>query len=77
VSTNKGHVLVVEDDEETRRLVKAVLQRAGYELTLAADGAVGLERPVEGDAFGLELRTEGAAAWTLPNRSTSRPGSVR
>ena len=33
-----GSILVVEDDASIRRLVKMVLERAGYEVEQAADG---------------------------------------
>jgi DNA-binding NtrC family response regulator len=36
-------ILVVEDDEAVRTLAARALQRAGYIVDLAADGAVGLE----------------------------------
>lgn len=37
------HVLAVDDDKNTRRLYRAVLERAGYAVSLAADGAEALE----------------------------------
>lgn len=37
-------ILVVEDDENARRLMETVLRRGGYEVTCAADGAEALER---------------------------------
>jgi len=36
-------VVVVEDDEDTRELLKTVLQRRGYEVATAADGLDGLD----------------------------------
>ena len=36
-------VLVVEDDEPTRRLLKAVLSRAGYQGDFASNGAEAIE----------------------------------
>jgi CheY-like chemotaxis protein len=38
-----GVVVVVEDDEDTRELLKTVLQRRGYEVATAADGLDGLD----------------------------------
>jgi len=38
-----GVVVVVEDDEDTRELLKAVLQRRGYRVATAADGLDGLD----------------------------------
>ena len=37
------HILVVEDDKNTARLMKAVLSRAGYEVFQAGDGIDALE----------------------------------
>ena len=37
-----GVVVVVEDDEDTRELLQAVLQRRGYRVATAADGLDGL-----------------------------------
>lgn len=37
-----GVVLVVEDDEDTRELLKVVLERRGYRVLTAADGIDGL-----------------------------------
>jgi CheY-like chemotaxis protein len=37
-------VLVIEDDPHVARLLTAVLWRAGYEVTAAADGRAGIER---------------------------------
>ena len=36
-------ILVVEDDESLRRLFEQMLVRAGYEVTIAADGAKALK----------------------------------
>ena len=38
-----GVVVVVEDDEDTRELLKTVLQRRGYQVAIAADGLDGLD----------------------------------
>ncbi len=37
------HIMVVEDDINTRKLMKAVLEQNGYDPVLAKDGAEGLE----------------------------------
>lgn len=39
----KGHILVVEDDPEIRRLVQLVLQDTGFQVALAADGPAAVE----------------------------------
>ncbi len=37
------HIMVIEDDANTRRLMKTVLEQNGYEPILAADGVEGME----------------------------------
>ncbi len=48
-STEKQNILVVEDNENARRLLDTILRSAGYEVTLAPDAEEGL-RILEGDA---------------------------
>jgi DNA-binding response OmpR family regulator len=38
----KGSVLVIEDDQSIRKLVRAVLAREGYDVEVAADGVEGV-----------------------------------
>jgi len=47
-STEKQNILVVEDNENTRRLLETILRGSGYEVTLAPDAEEGL-RILEGD----------------------------
>jgi len=46
--TEKQNILVVEDNENTRRLLETILRGSGYEVTLAPDAEEGL-RILEGD----------------------------
>jgi DNA-binding response OmpR family regulator len=39
----KGRILVVDDEDEIRRLVRRAAESAGYEVTEAANGALGLD----------------------------------
>jgi DNA-binding response OmpR family regulator len=39
---NAHHVLVIDDDSNTRALLKLLLEQHGYHVLLAADGEVGL-----------------------------------
>lgn len=39
---SRGHVLVIDDDEDVRTAVRELLERAGYELSEAAGGLEGL-----------------------------------
>jgi len=48
-STQKQNILVVEDNENTRRLLETILRSAGYEVTPAPDAEEGL-RILEGNA---------------------------
>ena len=48
-STQKQNILVVEDNENTRRLLETILRSAGYEVTPAPDAEEGL-RILQGDA---------------------------
>ena len=48
-STQKQNILVVEDNENTRRLLETILRTAGYDVTPAPDAEEGL-RVLQGDA---------------------------
>ena len=48
-STQKQNILVVEDNENTRRLLETILRSAGYEVTPAPDAEEGL-RILNGNA---------------------------
>ena len=43
-SIQKQNILVVEDNENTRRLLETILRSVGYEVTLAPDAEEGLRR---------------------------------
>jgi len=47
--TQKQNILVVEDNENTRRLLETILRSAGYEVILAPDAEEGL-RILQGEA---------------------------
>jgi len=62
-STQKQNILVVEDNENTSRLIVTFLQRTGYEVTLAPDAEEGLgilESDVAVDLVLLDLFLPGA-----------------
>jgi len=48
-SKQRQNILVVEDNENTRRLLETILRSSGYEVTLAPDAEEGL-RILQGDA---------------------------
>jgi len=57
----QNHILIVDDDAETRSLLQAYLQKQGYRVTVAADGkalrrAVDVARP---DLIVLDLMLPG------------------
>ncbi len=60
-------ILYVEDDEDTRVLVKRVLEGEGYEVIVAADGIEGISRlEKEGaDLVLLDIITPGMSGWDV------------
>jgi CheY-like chemotaxis protein len=54
-----GKILVVEDGPDNQRVIRHVLERAGYEVTIAENGLVGVELALaaadEGTPFGVVL----------------------
>ena len=54
-STPKQNILVVEDNENTRRLLETILRSSGYEVTLAPDAEEGLRILQSDDAVDLVL----------------------
>ena len=44
-----AHILVVDDDAETRKLFAIRLEKAGYRISEAADGVQALERVADRD----------------------------
>jgi DNA-binding response OmpR family regulator len=62
-STNKQNILVVEDNENARRLLDTILRSAGYEVTMAPDAEEGLrilESATPVDLILLDLFLPGA-----------------
>lgn len=47
------HILVVDDDEGTRKLARAVLEMQKYRVSEAADGSQALVRIASGEVFSL------------------------
>src|SRR5438067_4342971 len=50
-----AHILIVDDEAVVRTLARTVLERAGYRVTLAADGDEGLRLFGQGDGVDLVL----------------------
>jgi signal transduction histidine kinase/DNA-binding response OmpR family regulator len=62
-----GNVLVIDDNERARELLRGTLESDGYTVTTAADGAEGmrLARECPPDVITLEALMPGAAAWSI------------
>jgi CheY-like chemotaxis protein len=75
-----ARILVIDDDPGIRSFVSDLLEYAGYEVNVAADGAEGL-RVIEGsapDAIVLDLMMPVVNGWEFVARcDTMRPRSFR
>jgi CheY-like chemotaxis protein len=78
-SVGTERVLVVDDQNEIRDLVRDVLQGAGYVVTMARDGAEALER-IQAQAFDLvitDLGMPGISGWEVARESRRMRPEVR
>ena len=73
---DRKRVLVVDDEEFVRLLVGQILDRRGYEVDLAADGAAALARidARRPDLVVLDLMMPGMDGWTLLEHMRGRTG---
>lgn len=53
--SSPAHVLIVDDESIIRTLARTILEREGYRVTLAADGAEALARFQQGEGIDLVL----------------------
>jgi len=60
-------VLVIDDDEDSRELVRRYLERAGYRAATAPDGETGIQmaRTLEPAAITLDVLMPGMDGWTV------------
>jgi len=65
-----SRILVVDDDDDIRGLLRALLERAGHEVTEAADGRTGLRELYEGspDLIILDVTMPGLDGWATLER---------
>ena len=71
-----GRVLVVDDDEDVRKLLFAALSDAGYEVSTAADGAEAIEavRHRRPDLILLDLMMPRVSGWGFTEQYAREPG---
>ena len=71
-----GRVLVVDDDEDIRKLLFAALSDAGYEVAVAADGEEAIEavRHRRPDLILLDLMMPRVSGWGFTERYAKEPG---
>src|SRR5215475_3582841 len=67
---NASRILVVDDDEDIRGLVRALLERAGHEVSEAPDGRAGLRELYAGspDLVVLDVTMPGLDGWATLER---------
>jgi PAS domain S-box-containing protein len=73
--THGRTVLVVDDDDEFRLVVRRHLEKAGYRVVEAREGAAGLHvaREVRPDAITIDLMMPGMNGWDLLARLSTDP----
>jgi two-component system, cell cycle response regulator DivK len=70
-----SRILVVEDNPISRELLSRRLQKSGYEVLLAADGAGGIEaaRVEKPDLILMDMSLPGMDGWDATKTLRSRP----
>src|SRR5207244_13045134 len=69
-------ILVIEDDDETRELLRLALEKRGYQVTVAEDGVRGYDTALflKPDLIGTDIQMPGAdgvhVVRRLPNTAT-------
>jgi CheY-like chemotaxis protein len=71
------HVLIIDNDEITRRLFGSLLSTAGYEVLYAKDGVIGREtaRRFHPDLILLDMNMPGEDGFETANRIKNEPSS--
>ena len=73
----KGTILLVEDEDQLRRVMKDLLEREGYAIVEAADGVQALEQVDRHnpDVILLDLNLPGMDGYAVLQQLRSRPGT--
>jgi DNA-binding response OmpR family regulator len=69
-NTARARILVVDDDDDVRELVRILLERAGFDVTTAADGREGLRRAyaLRPDLIILDIAMPHLSGWDALDR---------
>ena len=72
---NGHHILVIDDDEHIRDLMKRLLSREGYKVSVASSGEQGMEmaRTTKPDVITLDVLMPGQDGWSVLNQLKSDP----
>ena len=75
----KGMILLVEDEDQLRRVMKDLLEREGYAIVEAADGVQALEQVDRHnpDVILLDLNLPGMDGYAVLQHLRSRPGTLQ
>jgi len=75
----KGRILLVEDEDQLRRVMKDLLEREGYVIVEAADGVQALEQVDRHnpDVILLDLNLPGMDGYAVLQHLRSRPGTTQ
>lgn len=70
-------ILIIDDEENIRRVMRLTLEAAGYEANEASDGVRGLELYGDGAAWDAVLLDQKCPAWTDSKRSVTSKSVIR
>jgi len=70
-------ILLVEDNEMNRDMLSRRLQRRGFDVEIAVDGAAGVERALEGgwDLILMDMSLPGIDGWEATRRIRAADGA--
>jgi PAS domain S-box-containing protein len=78
VEQRKARILVIEDEEQVRNLLSAILTKGGHQVEIATDGSQGIEifREKEFDLVFTDLGMPGISGWQVAEKIKSINGNV-